>query len=278
MALYMQYPLGQYAMEQPMWLNFYVANYSLLNFERTREGIINRAYTTISLPMPKEPQYSVEHEFGEGTNPVGPVLSAAALANSGGINSDTVGTMFNRLMQGRAFGQEYMNATSTFRRFSNVTEATMVSEARKKYYFDYLFVPKSYEESVQVENIVSSFRRSSYPTVASGLPERTYPQQLWAFTMTPGYNASASMGQTDLTANWLGEPMPCVLHTILVKKNDKADPVIRYLPNGNSNITLMSLIFVEFETGTYDPTVGRLLSKSEISTKYFGAASPPPAS
>lgn len=274
--MYMQYPIGQYAIEQPMWLNFYAANYSLLNFERTREGIVNRAYATISLPMPKEPQYSVEHEFGEGTNPVGPVLSAAGVANSGGLKN--FDTLFDRLLQGRAFGQEYFNATSTFRRFSNVTEATMVSEARKKYFFDYIFVPKSHEESIQVENIVSTFRRSSYPTVASGLPERTYPQQLWAFTITPGYNASASMGYTDLTANWLGEPMPCVLHTILVKKNDKSDPIIRYLPNGNSNITLMSLVFVEFETGTYDPTVGRLLSKSEISTKYFGPSSPPATS
>jgi 3-deoxy-D-manno-octulosonate 8-phosphate phosphatase KdsC-like HAD superfamily phosphatase len=80
-----RYPYGLAQAEQPLWLNFYAANYSLKNNERTRVGVINRAFSQISLPMPKEPGYQVAHEYGESNNnPVGPMINRAGLANSGG--------------------------------------------------------------------------------------------------------------------------------------------------------------------------------------------------
>ena len=67
--------------------------------------------------------------------------------------------------------------------------------------------------------------------------------------------------------------MVCVLETVKVEKNDASDPVVRYLPNGGSSMTLLGLVFSEFETGTYDESVNALRSKSEISTAYFGTSS-----
>jgi hypothetical protein len=162
-----------------------------------------------------------------------------------------------------------MFATSTYRRFSNIAEATMVSEGRKKYFFQYVFVPKNAAESIQVEEIIGTFRKSSYPTVATGLPERSYPQNLWALQVSKG-NGVALGGEQNLTANWMGEPLVCVLETVKVQKNDEIDPVIRYLPNGASSITLLGLLFSEFETGTYVPEANAVWSKSEISNYYFG--------
>ena len=37
-----KYPTGLPAAEQPLFLNFFAANYSLKNDERTRWGVINR--------------------------------------------------------------------------------------------------------------------------------------------------------------------------------------------------------------------------------------------
>lgn len=132
-------------------------------------------------------------------------------------------------------------------------------------------VPKSAEESIQVEEIIGTFRKCSYPAVASGLPERSFPQKLWTLAVTKG-NGVALGGEVNLTANWLGEPLVCVLQNVIVKKNDDADTVIRYLPNGASSVTLLGLLFTEFETGTYVPETNSIMSKSEISTMYFGTS------
>ena len=270
------YPLGNYAAEQAMWMNFYCAPYSLLNYERTRWGVINRAESHLVLPMPKEPGYLAAHEYGESNNnPVGPILSRSGVANAG--REGALGIL-KRTLQPATFYWERMFATSTYRRFSNIAEYTMVSEARKKYYFQYALVPKNAEETFQIDNIVGTFRKSSYPTVASGLPERSYPQNLWTLMMSRGNgagfgtNGMANASNTDLTADWLGEPLVCVLDTVKVQKNDAIDPIIRYLPNGSSSVTLLGLVFTEFETGTYDQSVNSTLSKSEISYKYFGSA------
>ena len=175
--------------EQPLWLNFYAADYSLSAYKRTPVGIINGAHHRLTLPMPKEPGYQVRHEFGEGTNPVGPVLSVAALQNSGG-NFDL---LWNRIIDPAKFQNEYMYATNTYRRFSNITEATMVSEARKEYYFEYIFVPKNASDIIQAMEIVGTFRKSSYP-VRANLPERTFPQSIWALQVT--FRNSKKLGYT----------------------------------------------------------------------------------
>jgi hypothetical protein len=138
-------------------------------------------------------------------------------------------------------------------------------------------VPKSESESLAIENIVGTFRKSSYPSVASNLPERSYPQNLWTLKVTKGNNVVLDSGSgspegygDNLTSNWLGEPLVCVLNTIIVKRNDDADSVIRYLPNGASSLTLLGLVFTEFETGTYIPPANATWSKSEISYRAFG--------
>jgi hypothetical protein len=265
MASFFKYPLGVYASEQPLWMNFFTAPYSLINRERTRSGVVSRSQFHIQLPMPKEPGYNVQHEFGESnSNPVGPILTKAGLANSGGGMN-----MLERIAAPAMAYYERVFATSTYRRFSNIAEMSMISEARKQYFFQYVFVPKNNNESIAVEEIVGTFRKCSYPAVASGLPERSYPQNLWTMTVSRG-NGVALGGEGNLTANWLGEPLVCVLNTVMVKKNDDADSIIRYLPNGGSSITLLGLQFTEFETGTYVPGANAVWSKSEISYNSFG--------
>ena len=88
--------------------------------------------------MPKEPGYLIAHEFGQSNNnPVGPMLTRAGIANAGGSGLNVLA----RAAQPATFYWERMFATSTYRRFSNIAEATMVSEGRKKYFFQYLLVP-----------------------------------------------------------------------------------------------------------------------------------------
>lgn len=271
---YYQYPQGEYAKEQPLWINFYVAPYSLINFNRTRPGIQQEAFHQIKLPFARDMGYSANHEFGMGFTPLLPSLALNPnVANNGGSARAAEIDAREQAMSRANFFVEYQSAAatgSTLRRFSNITELTMVSEARKKYVFEYILAPKNERESVAVEEIIGTFRKTSYPTVALGLPERTYPQNLWMLTVTYGDSATVNVVSENPTDDWLGDPLPLVLKTVTVKKNDRADPIVRILPNGYSNITLLGLVFEEFETGSYDPVRGRLLSKSEVSWNSFG--------
>ena len=257
------YPLGQYAQEQQGWLYFYSAPYSLKAAERIPSFIRSTSQVTIKLPMPKDPGFQVAHEFGiSNDNPIAPVLTAAGLANS-----QSFSTLASRVLQPATFYYEKTFATSTFRRFSNVTELTMVSEGRKQYFFQYVLVPRNEEEAISIDNIVGSFYKASYPTVAGGLPERSYPQNLWAFSMEGAYGE-------DVSGTFMGRPLTMVLKTVICKRNDEVDPVVRFMTSGHSNITMLGLVFQEFESGVYDPSEpdgGQVLSKSEISAKYLKA-------
>jgi len=256
------YPRAPYDKEMPLKMAFYGAPYSLDKNFRTRPAIKRRAEEEgafIVLPLPKDTGFSIAHEYGiNNDNPVAPVITMAGIKNSGGVVN-----LLTRLAQPSLVFFEKFFATSTYRRFSNVTELTMVSEGRKQFYFEYIFTPKNPDESNQVENICGAFRKASYPTLASNLPERSYPQNLWVIDIIKGNQPQPWDGQYD-AAELLGNPLPCVLKTVIVKRNDNIDPIVRFLPDGRSNVTLLGLKFEEFETGTYDPAFNEVISKSEI--------------
>lgn len=250
----LQYPLYK-SNEIVFWAVFRCAEYSVINTQRTRASISNRSILEIWLPFSSEPKMSLQHEFAQGTNPVGPVLSLAGLKNSSGGDD----TFLERLSAPAAAFYEATFTTDTYRRFSNVTEATMTSEARRNFSFKYLFVPKTADEALAVDAITLAFKNYSYPRVVSGLPERTFPQNLWTIQAQ-----STAQSSNVLTESWLGDPLPCVLSSMSMEKGDPNDPVVKILQNTRAAATMMTLTFTEFETGTFAPGRG-LLSKSEVS-------------
>lgn len=252
------FPLMPYASEIKHFLAFDVAPYSLINTKRTRNSITSRAVATIELPIPTNIGYQTRHEFSEAANPVGIPFNMASLRNSGGFGTKAIGRLLSPI---GAFYEQFF-ATDTYRRFSNVTELSMVSEARREYVFQYLLVPKSEQESIAVNNVVQTFQKNSYPSLVPGYPERVYPQSLWRIRVRSN---SGTFNDQQLSEAWLGDPMPLLLTSAAVEKNDSADSVVRTLPNGDSVFTLLRLSFMEFETGTYDPETNTLKSKSEIS-------------
>lgn len=260
-----QYPLPPYDQEQPYKLLFYTSPYSLMKGYRTRPGVKARARSIISLPLPQEPGYDIMHEYNiSNDNPVSPVLTRAGVMNSGGPLS-----LFNRLIQPAFSFFEKTFATSTYRRFSNIGEMSMVAEGRKIYKFSYIFTPKSAAEAFQVDSICGTFRKFSYPEAALPYPERSFPQNLWVIQAVSG-NQPGWGGYTDnIGAEIFGDPLVCVLKSMEVKRADRDDPIIRYLPNGSSNVTLLGLLFQEFETGSYDFFSNSVISKSEIANRYL---------
>jgi hypothetical protein len=247
-----QFPLEDVA-EIPYGVLFEAAEYSVLAADRTRTAISQRRLDYILLPLPLGINISTQHGFNEGPNPVGPMLSAAGEANAGSASA----------LLKRAFADpvaviaENMNSTTTQQMFSNITEMSLSSEARREFRFKYLMVPKTFNESTAIGNICEAFRTASYP-LATNVPERVLPPFLWRLQVVGQGNPA------HLTTLWLGDPLVCVLATVEINKIPFGDEdTARFFQDGAPMATSLTLIFKEFETGTFYK--GAVYSKSEIS-------------
>jgi len=244
-----RYPLA-YAAENPFWIYFSAADYSVRAQNRTRAGVASRAVETVILPLPMVYNLETKHMFNEELSFVGPHLSVAGMANSGGPLALT------ERIASSVFGfVEPLVATESYRRFSNITELAILSEARRSFQFQYLFVPKNTQEADVVWTICDLFNTMSYP-VSGGVPEKAYPPPLWRIA---GNNYR-------VTSQWLQEPLVCVLAAVAVSPIPQQDAYVpRYRIDGSPVATRLSLTFTEFEPGTRIPgALGGIRSKSEI--------------
>jgi hypothetical protein len=249
------YPTSDQA-EIPYWVLFYNAPYSVLAQDRTRAAILSRAYDYVQLPLPTNLEYEAAHSYAEDSNSsLNPQFGSAATEINLGGRIEVVKKMF---LDPLIIQLERLSSTSTFRSYGNMTEMRLVSEARREFTFDYILVPKNFDDSVIINGLCNYFRASSYPWRADS-PEKIYPPSLWAMQVV-GAGDSAF-----LTQSWLSDPLVCVLTNVVINKIPFEDKSIaRVFQDGSSMATSITLLFKEFETGTYDPTFDRVLSKSEI--------------
>jgi hypothetical protein len=248
------YPTSDQA-EIPYWVLFYNAPYSVLAEDRTRAGVLSRAYDYIQLPLPMNLEYETAHAFTDGVGTLDPSFgSAATEINFGGRVELAKKAFLDPIL----IRLEQLSSTSTFRKFANTTEMQLTSEARREFAFDYILVPKNFDDSVIINEICNYFRASSYPWRADS-PEKVYPPSLWGMQVVGAGNSDY------LTQSWLSDPLVCVLTNVVINKIPFEDKSIaRFFQDGSSMATSITLLFKEFETGTYDPSFNRVLSKSEI--------------
>jgi hypothetical protein len=251
----LQYPLvgSEYNLEQGYVLGFQAAPYSVLSDLRTRSGIGSRAFLNITMPIPGNLVTQTQHAFSEEANPVGPLLTAASAVNSGGEAA-----LLKRLFIDPMLTYvSNISSTTSQQMYSNITELSLKSEARREFEFGWLLIPKNSGEAKAISLIANAFREASYP-VYSDLPERIYPPPLWKI-----YIADAGGERGPLTRDWLGDPMPCVLLSTSVNKVPLDSNRPTYFTNGQPFATAISVIFKEFETGAINPSNGFVESKSE---------------
>ena len=236
---------------------FRAAPYSVLAKERTRRHVNSNPFVEIVLPIPNSHISSTQQAYSEEANPVGPMLSAAGAANAGG----------NKKLLKKTFEEPFLmylkNISSTTSQisYSNITELSLKSEARREFRFSWFLVPKNQRDAESVATICEAFRVNSYPFYA-GSAERITPPPLWALSMIPINEGTSS---DELTAAWLGSPLVSVLTTVEVNKIpiDAERPTHYY--SGQPVATVLSLVFKEFETGAIN-SGGLISSKSEYAS------------
>jgi hypothetical protein len=255
MALELQYPKDDSEIFYAS--NFRAGPYSVLAKNRTRNYINDNPFLEITLPIPNSHLSSTQQSYSEEANPVGPMLSAAGAANAGG----------NKKLLKKTFEEPFLmylkNIASTTSQisYSNITELSLKSEARREFRFSWFLVPKDQDDAVKIAQICEAFRVYSYPFYA-GSAERITPPALWTLSMIPINEGTDS---DQLTAAWLGSPLVSVLVTVDVNKIpiDAERPTHYY--TGQPVATVLSLVFKEFETGAIGAG-GGIESKSEYAT------------
>lgn len=245
---------SQYDQEQGYALLFNAAPYSVRANERTRPFINSPAGSRLSIvmPIPGDLTINTVHGYSEEANPVGPMLSAAGALNSGGninllkrVFVDPMLTYFSNI-----------SSTTTQQMYSNITELSLKSEARREFEFGWLLIPKNAQDAIAITNIANAFREASYPAY-SDLPERIFPPPLWTLQVTTINGASI-----DLTRNWLADPLVCVLASVSINKVPLDSKRVTYFTDGQPLATAISVLYKEFETGASDGS-GYVISKSE---------------
>jgi len=254
--LNLKYPItDEYDKEQGYVIGFSAAPYSVRANERTRASILSggRAFVNIIMPIPGELVVQTAHAYSEEANPVGPMLTAAGALNSGGdinllrrVFVDPMLTYFSNI-----------SSTTSQQMYSNITELSLKSEARREYEFGWLLIPKNQCDAIYIQEIANAFREASYPVYAD-LPERIYPPPIWVM-----YIGGTGGPVDSLTRNWLGDPMPLVLTSVSVNKVPLDSKRVTYFTDGQPVATAISVLFKEFETGAINPDTRFVQSKSE---------------
>jgi len=260
------YPIDDVT-EIPYWLIFHHAPYSVLAEERTRDAIVSRSEGYIQLPLPQELLIKTDHEYNAMVGTVG----GEQLSKANELN--TVGgrpALYKKFLVDRAlYSLEQASTTSTYRRFGNTNEMTLVNEARRVITLEYILIPRSSFESRTITDMCNYFRTFSYPA-ATSTPERTFPPDLWRI-------AVAGEGETEfLSASWLSDPLVCVLRSVHINKSPIPQDVPRFFEDGGPMATAITLVFQEHETGTQKG--GKVFSKSELAAQALAGAAQQPGS
>ncbi len=251
----LSYPLNQqYDSEQGYVIVFDAANYSVRASERTREAVSGGGnnFLTIVMPIPGDLVIQTAHGYSEEANPVGPMLSAAGALNSGGninllkrVFVDPMLTYFSNI-----------SSTTTQQMYSNITEMSLKSEARREFEFGWLLIPKNQADAIAISNICNAFREASYPVYADQ-PERVFPPPIWRLQI-----AGIDGTSPGLTRNWLADPLVCILASVSINKVPLDSKRVTYFTDGQPVATALSVLYKEFETGAVDNT-RFVVSKSE---------------
>ena len=235
-------------------MQFLAAPYSVLAVERTRAWVGDNSFLDIILPLPNSHINSTQQSYSEEANPVGPMLSAAGLKNAG-----SMGKLLKKNFEEPFLTYlQNLSSTTTQISFSNITEMSLKSEARREFRFNWFLVPKNQDDALAIATICEAFRVSSYPYYADSA-ERITPPALWNLSIF----SNADVGTVDeLSAAWIGAPLVSVLLTVDINKVpiDSERPTFTY--TGQPVATVLSLVFKEFETGAIG-SKGEILSKSE---------------
>lgn len=227
-----QFPLDpNFFQDIPVWITFYVADYSTFNERRTRSAIKGRPFGTITLPYPR--QFNT--------------LNSQNYTAGGSLNVQSVetgnllGTLGQQITATKELAQSFFSGGGVIR-FDHM-ETVLEPGARRTHAFDINMIAKNAAEADEINAIALTFQANMYPLADTGSLLTMRHPPLWYFeALTKGGDINISSYRNY----WDGDPLPCVLKAVDINRS----PILN-IPFATENFKPLGinvkLTFIELE-------------------------------
>jgi hypothetical protein len=234
MAFTYQYPPSgdPYFNEIPVWMAFYVADYSTFNKNRTRAAVRNSAYGRIYIPYPREHTTLNTQDYTAG----------------GSLNVNLIETRNLSGMMGQQITATQELANSFFTggsviRFDHF-ETILSPGARRTHGFNVNFICKTKAQADQANAIALTFQSNMFPIAGTeSLLTMNHPP-LWYFeAVVPNGTPD---GPYAPQVYWDGHPLVSVLKSVDINRSPLLNtPVIT--PDFKPIALNLKMAFIELE-------------------------------
>ena len=259
MATHYQFPPSgdEFVQDIPIWMTFYIAQYSTFNSNRTRAYVQSRADVAISLPYPRQMTTLNSQSYKAGGS-----------LNVQAVETGNIGGMLKQQMTALEETAKSFFSGGGVVRFDHF-ETVLEPGARRTHLFDINLVAKNERQANAANTIGLIFQNNVFPLAAtSSLLTMLHPP-LWYFQAT-----SPLSGQI-IPDYWDGTPLVSVLQSADINRS----PVLNtpfVTPNFKPLGINIKLSFIELEPAM-QPGNGQLglLSRAERFVSGGGRRRPP---
>lgn len=198
-----QFPLDtNFAQDIPIWMTFYVSDYSTFNSRRTRSYIKGNPYGTITLPYPRQFNTLNSQNYTSGGS-----LNVQAIETG-----NLLGTLGQQITATKELAQSFFSGGGVIR-FDHM-ETVLEPGARRTHAFDINMIAKTKEEADEISAIALTFQTNMHPVADTGSLLTMRHPPLWYFEAF-----SKDSNITNFRYYWDGNPLPCVLKAVDINRS-----------------------------------------------------------
>lgn len=257
MTTYYQFPPQDdpYENEIPVWMNFYIAQYSTFNGGRTRAAVKGGAQVAISIPYPRSLSTLNSQNYTAGGS-----LNVQSIETG-----SLLGTLGQQISATKELASSFFSGGGVIR-FDHF-ETVLEPGARRTHAFDINLVAKNANQAESANSIALIFQTNVFPLAATTSLLTMLHPPLWYF--------EASGNSKKITPDyWDGSPLPCVLKSVDINRSPILNTPFTTLDFKPLAVNI-KLVFIELEPAMQpgDGSVS-LLSRAE---RFKGGFRPPPA-
>lgn len=184
----------------PVWMTFYVCDYSTFNKNRTRNYVKSQAYGKIAIPYPKRHDTLNNQRYTAGGSLNVQAIETGSLLGTLGQQITATKELFNSFLSG--------GSVVRFDHFETILEPG----ARRTHAFNIDLISKTPKQAQAASDIAMTFQANCFPIAGTqSLLTMNHPP-LWYFeTAVPGFGNGTSM-------YWDGDPLVSVLQTVDINR------------------------------------------------------------